>query len=96
MDAVDVHGTVATATLTLAHGADTFTDIFLLVQADRAVGASATRRIPATTESTDACPRGTITNPTGNDLQSLSSPHVTTLVNTPASPQGSVVRGRTS
>jgi 3-hydroxyisobutyrate dehydrogenase-like beta-hydroxyacid dehydrogenase len=33
VDAVDVHGTVATATMTLRHGADTFTDIFLLVQA---------------------------------------------------------------
>ncbi|MGW1987866.1 nuclear transport factor 2 family protein [Streptomyces collinus] len=33
IDAVDVHGTVATATMTLAHGADTFTDIFLLVRA---------------------------------------------------------------
>ncbi|MEU2297956.1 nuclear transport factor 2 family protein [Streptomyces antibioticus] len=30
IDAVDVHGTVATATMTLSHGADTFTDIFLL------------------------------------------------------------------
>ncbi|MFE3635190.1 nuclear transport factor 2 family protein [Streptomyces sp. NPDC059168] len=34
IDAVDVHGTVATATMTLSHGADTFTDIFLLVRAD--------------------------------------------------------------
>lgn len=34
IDAVDVHGTVATATMTLAHGADTFTDVFLLVLAD--------------------------------------------------------------
>lgn len=33
IDAVDVHGTVATATMTLRHGADTFTDIFLLVRA---------------------------------------------------------------
>ncbi|WLQ39641.1 nuclear transport factor 2 family protein [Streptomyces laculatispora] len=32
IDAIDVHGTVATATLTLSHGADTFTDIFLLVR----------------------------------------------------------------
>ncbi|MEV8593394.1 nuclear transport factor 2 family protein [Streptomyces sp. NPDC052012] len=32
IDAVDVHGTVATATMTLLHGADTFTDIFLLVR----------------------------------------------------------------
>ncbi|MFD7067269.1 nuclear transport factor 2 family protein [Streptomyces sp. NPDC059913] len=28
---VDVHGSVATATMTLHHGADTFTDVFLLV-----------------------------------------------------------------
>ncbi|MFJ9626121.1 nuclear transport factor 2 family protein [Streptomyces sp. NPDC101175] len=34
IDALDVHGTVATATMTLSHGADTFTDIFLLVHAD--------------------------------------------------------------
>lgn len=34
VDAVDVHGTVATAVMTLQHGADTFSDIFLLVQAD--------------------------------------------------------------
>ncbi|MFI2414784.1 nuclear transport factor 2 family protein [Streptomyces sp. NPDC018947] len=34
IDAVDVHGTVATATMTLSHGADTFTDVFLLVRAD--------------------------------------------------------------
>ncbi|MGW6982187.1 nuclear transport factor 2 family protein [Streptomyces sp. NPDC054932] len=33
IDTVDVHGTVATATMTLSHGADTFTDIFLLVRA---------------------------------------------------------------
>lgn len=32
IDAIDVHGTVATATMTLSHGADTFTDIFLLVR----------------------------------------------------------------
>ncbi|WP_085214999.1 nuclear transport factor 2 family protein [Streptomyces sp. Amel2xC10] len=32
IDAVDVHGTVATATMTLSHGADTFTDIFLLAR----------------------------------------------------------------
>ncbi|MFF8593305.1 nuclear transport factor 2 family protein [Streptomyces sp. NPDC015220] len=32
IDSVDVHGTVATATMTLWHGADTFTDIFLLVR----------------------------------------------------------------
>lgn len=32
IDAIDVHRTVATATLTLSHGADTFTDIFLLVR----------------------------------------------------------------
>ncbi|MFE2376735.1 nuclear transport factor 2 family protein [Streptomyces sp. NPDC059398] len=34
IDAVDVHGTVATATMTLSHGPDTFTDVFLLVHAD--------------------------------------------------------------
>ena len=34
VDAVDVHGTVATATMTLRHGADTFTDVFLLVRAE--------------------------------------------------------------
>jgi 3-hydroxyisobutyrate dehydrogenase-like beta-hydroxyacid dehydrogenase len=34
IDAVDVHGTVATASMTLRHGADTFTDIFLLVHVD--------------------------------------------------------------
>ncbi|MEV0093878.1 nuclear transport factor 2 family protein [Streptomyces sp. NPDC050738] len=34
VDTVDVHGTVATATMTLRHGADTFTDIFLLVRTD--------------------------------------------------------------
>ncbi|MEU7304918.1 nuclear transport factor 2 family protein [Streptomyces sp. NPDC007206] len=34
IDAIDVHGTVATATMTLSHGPDTFTDIFLLVHAD--------------------------------------------------------------
>ncbi|MEV7236552.1 nuclear transport factor 2 family protein [Streptomyces sp. NPDC051020] len=33
IDAIDVHETVATATMTLSHGADTFTDIFLLVRA---------------------------------------------------------------
>lgn len=33
IDAIDVHGTVATATMTLSHGADSFTDIFLLVRA---------------------------------------------------------------
>ncbi|MFF3934802.1 nuclear transport factor 2 family protein [Streptomyces phaeofaciens] len=32
IDSIDVHGTVATATMTLAHGADTFTDTFLLVR----------------------------------------------------------------
>ncbi|WOT33214.1 nuclear transport factor 2 family protein [Streptomyces coeruleorubidus] len=32
IDTVDVHGTVATATMTLLHGADTFTDVFLLVR----------------------------------------------------------------
>ncbi|MFL1905686.1 nuclear transport factor 2 family protein [Streptomyces tauricus] len=34
IDTVDVHGSVATATMTLRHGADTFTDVFLLVRAD--------------------------------------------------------------
>ncbi|EFL27830.1 putative dehydrogenase [Streptomyces himastatinicus ATCC 53653] len=34
IDAIDVHGTVATATMTLVHGADTFTDIFLLIRVD--------------------------------------------------------------
>lgn len=34
IDSVDVHGTVATATMTLSHGADTFTDVFLLVRVD--------------------------------------------------------------
>ncbi|MEV2213831.1 nuclear transport factor 2 family protein [Streptomyces sp. NPDC050997] len=34
IDTIDVHGTVATATMTLSHGADTFTDIFLLIRAD--------------------------------------------------------------
>jgi hypothetical protein len=32
VDAVEVTGTVATATMTLHHGADTFTDVFLLVE----------------------------------------------------------------
>ena len=34
IDMVTVHGTVATASMTLEHGADTFTDVFLLVHAD--------------------------------------------------------------
>ncbi|MFJ2303481.1 nuclear transport factor 2 family protein [Streptomyces sp. NPDC087787] len=34
IDTVDVHGTVATASMTLRHGPDTFTDVFLLVQAE--------------------------------------------------------------
>ncbi|MBH5337458.1 nuclear transport factor 2 family protein [Streptomyces pactum] len=34
LDTVEVHGTVATATMTLFHGPDTFTDVFLLVRAD--------------------------------------------------------------
>lgn len=33
IDSVDVHGTVATASMTLRHSADTFTDVFLLVHA---------------------------------------------------------------
>jgi 3-hydroxyisobutyrate dehydrogenase-like beta-hydroxyacid dehydrogenase len=32
IDAVDVHGTVATASMTLHHGPDTFIDVFLLVR----------------------------------------------------------------
>ena len=31
IDALEIHGTVATAAMTLHHGADTFTDVFLLV-----------------------------------------------------------------
>lgn len=34
IDAVDIHGSVATATITLAYGADTFTDVFLLVHVE--------------------------------------------------------------
>jgi 3-hydroxyisobutyrate dehydrogenase-like beta-hydroxyacid dehydrogenase len=34
IDAVDVHGSVATATMTLRHGTDTFTDVFLLARVD--------------------------------------------------------------
>lgn len=34
VDTADVHGTVATASMTLRHDADVFTDVFLLVQAD--------------------------------------------------------------
>ncbi|MEU6814597.1 nuclear transport factor 2 family protein [Streptomyces sp. NPDC046860] len=34
VDSVGVHGGVANATMTLRHGADTFTDIFLLVRGD--------------------------------------------------------------
>jgi hypothetical protein len=34
IDVVDVHGSVATASMTLHHGADTFTDVFLLVHVD--------------------------------------------------------------
>ena len=32
IDSLDVHGTVATASMTLWHGPDTFTDIFLLIR----------------------------------------------------------------
>ncbi|OIJ65434.1 dehydrogenase [Streptomyces mangrovisoli] len=32
VDAVEVHGSIGTATMTLRHGADTFTDVFLLVR----------------------------------------------------------------
>ncbi|MET3425122.1 hypothetical protein BJ973_004334 [Actinoplanes tereljensis] len=35
IDAVDVHGTIATASMTLRHGADTFTDTFLLIRIDK-------------------------------------------------------------
>jgi Putative lumazine-binding len=34
IDAVDIHESVATASMTLWHGPDTFTDIFLLVRTD--------------------------------------------------------------
>ena len=34
IDSLDVHGTVATASMTLWHGPDTFTDIFLLIRVD--------------------------------------------------------------
>jgi 3-hydroxyisobutyrate dehydrogenase-like beta-hydroxyacid dehydrogenase len=34
IDTLDVNGSVATASMTLRHGADTFTDVFLLVHAD--------------------------------------------------------------
>ncbi|MFE4408153.1 nuclear transport factor 2 family protein [Streptomyces sp. NPDC056821] len=34
IDTIDVHGTVATASMTLRHGTDTFTDVFLLMRAD--------------------------------------------------------------
>jgi hypothetical protein len=34
IDGVEVHGTVAIASMTLNHGPDTFTDVFLLLQAD--------------------------------------------------------------
>ncbi|MFF4821583.1 nuclear transport factor 2 family protein [Streptomyces sp. NPDC001312] len=34
IDTIDVHGTVATASMTLRHGPNTFTDVFLLVQAE--------------------------------------------------------------
>lgn len=34
VDSVEVHGTVATATMTLHHGPDTFTDVFLLVRTE--------------------------------------------------------------
>jgi hypothetical protein len=32
IDRVDVHGSVATASMTLRHGTDTFTDVFLLIR----------------------------------------------------------------
>jgi 3-hydroxyisobutyrate dehydrogenase-like beta-hydroxyacid dehydrogenase len=34
IDRVDVHGSVATASMTLRHGVDTFTDIFILIRVD--------------------------------------------------------------
>jgi hypothetical protein len=34
IDTVDVHGSVAMASMTLWHGADVFTDVFLLVHSD--------------------------------------------------------------
>lgn len=34
IDVIDVHGTVATATMTLRHGTDVFTDVFLLTRVD--------------------------------------------------------------
>jgi Putative lumazine-binding len=34
IDTVDVRGTVATAAMTLRHGPDTFTDVFLLILVD--------------------------------------------------------------
>ena len=34
IEAVDVHGSVATATMTLWHGTDIFTDVFLLIRTD--------------------------------------------------------------
>jgi hypothetical protein len=34
IDTVDVHGSVASASMTLQHGSDTFTDVFLLVLVD--------------------------------------------------------------
>lgn len=34
VDEVHVHGTVATATMTLRHGASTFTDMFVLLRVD--------------------------------------------------------------
>ena len=36
LDSVEVHGTVGTATMTLIHRPDTFTDVFLLVHVDGA------------------------------------------------------------
>ncbi|MFF7815164.1 nuclear transport factor 2 family protein [Streptomyces sp. NPDC007945] len=50
VDTVDVHGTVATATMTLHHGPDTFTDVFLLVRAGETwrIANKAYHRHPAT------------------------------------------------
>ena len=54
IDAVDVHGSVATASMTLWHGADTFTDIFLLVDVNgrwRIANKAYHRRTPGTGQS---------------------------------------------
>lgn len=51
IDAIDAHGTVATASMTLWHGTDTFTDIFLLVHVDgrwRTANKAYHRSVPVT------------------------------------------------